>query len=192
VAIDISEFESCTLAAIRQRQPCSAYEIRQLFARSTTPDWSGTTGSIYPAIARLLERGLIAVEPQAGDRRGRRDLTITPDGAQAVRDWLTDLPPWIAKATPDPIRTRTSFLDQLGSDSERIAFLGRSKALSEEALLELIVAVEALKNTHTAEYLAGLGAIAQVRARLTWLREVLAFYGGGITTEVDLGDASFG
>ena len=185
MAIDITEFESCTLAAIQQRQPCSAYEIRQLFARSTTPDWSGTTGSIYPAIARLLKRGLIAVEPQVGDRRGRRNLTVTLEGAQAVRAWLTNLQPWIAKATPDPIRTRASFLDQLASDAERIVFLRQAEALTEAALVELTVAVEALKDTHTTEYLAGLGAISQVGARLAWLREMLVFYGGAAS---DLGD----
>jgi DNA-binding PadR family transcriptional regulator len=175
VAIDITEFESCTLAAIQQHQPCSAYAVRQVFARSTTPEWSGTTGSIYPAIARLLKRGLITVESQAGDRRGRKNLTVTQQGAQAVRAWLTNLQPWTAKATPDPIRTRVSFLDRLASDAERIVFLKEAEALTKEALKELNVTVEALKDTQTTEYLAGLGAIAQVGARLTWLREVRCF-----------------
>jgi DNA-binding PadR family transcriptional regulator len=176
MAIDITEFESCTLAAIQQHQPCSAYEIRQVFARSTTPDWSGTTGSIYPAIARLTKRGLIDVESQAGDRRGRRNLRVTRQGAQAVRAWLTDLPPWVAKATPDPIRTRVSFLEQLASDAERIAFLRQAQALTREALEDLTFTVEALRHTQAQEYLAGLGAMSQVGARLAWLREVLLSY----------------
>jgi DNA-binding PadR family transcriptional regulator len=176
VAIDITEFESCTLAAIKQRQPCSAYEIRQLFARSTTPDWSGTTGSIYPAIARLLKRGLISVEAQAGDRRGRRNLMVTHQGVQAVRAWLSDLRPWIAKATPDPIRTRVSFLDQLASDAERIGFLSRAQALTQQALAELTAVVERLRQTDPQEYLAGRGAICQLDARLAWLGELKVFY----------------
>jgi hypothetical protein len=41
----------------------------------------------------------------------------------------------------------------------------------------LSATVETLKDTLTTEYLAGLGAISQVRARLVWLREMLVFYG---------------
>ena len=103
---------------------------------------------------------------------------MTDQGAQAVRAWLTDLAPSIAKATPDPIRTRVSFLEQLASDAERIAFLRRAEALTKEALEELTVTVEALRHTQTQEYLAGLGAMSEVGARLSWLRDVLLFYGG--------------
>lgn len=185
MAVDITEFESCTLATIRQHEPCSAYAIRQVFARSTTPEWSGTTGSVYPAIARLLKRGLITADPRAGDRRGRRDLRVTRQGAQAVLNWLTALEPRTAKAAPDPIRTRISFLDQLDSDGARIALLERAETLTEAALNELDIRLEALKSSQPTEYLAGLGAAAEVGARLTWLRQVLAFYRGGRSGGVD-------
>jgi len=178
MAIGITELEHCTLATIRLHQPCSAYAVRQVFARSSTPEWSGSTGAIYPVIKRLLRRGLIEVEPQPDDPRGRRDLRVTPPGEQAVRVWIIDLEPWAAKATPDPIRTRVSFLDQLASDDERIVFLKEAEELTETMLEELRRTVEAVRAVHAAEYLAGRGAIHQLEARLKWLREVIACYGG--------------
>jgi DNA-binding PadR family transcriptional regulator len=178
VAIGTTELENCTLAMIGQHQPCSAYAVRQAIAHSPTPEWSGSTGSIYPVVERLLRLGLIEAEPQKGDSRGRRNLKITPAGEQAVRAWIADLEPWAAKATPDPIRTRVSFLGQLPSDAERAVFLALAVRLTENALVELKPAVEAMKAVHALEYLAGRGAIHQLRARLRWLRDMLAFYDG--------------
>ena len=144
--------------------------------RSSTPEWSGSTGSIYPVIERLLRRGLIDVEPQAGDPRGRRNLKLTPEGDAAVRAWITGLQPWTAKATPDPIRTRVSYLNQLASDGERVAFLKEAVRLTEDMLEEVVRTAEALRAVDTPEYLAGRAAIHQLEARRTWLRELIAFY----------------
>ncbi len=179
MAIEITELEHCTLAEIGRLQPCSAYAVRQVFARSHTPEWSGSTGSIYPVIERLLRRGMIEVEPQPRDPRGRRNLNITPKGEEAVRAWITRLEPWTAKLTPDPIRTRVSHLARLASDGERIAFAEAAARLTEDLLKELAPTVEALKAVDTSEYLAGRGAIHQLEARLMWLRELISFYVDG-------------
>lgn len=178
MAIGITELEHCTLAEIRHLQPCSAYAVRQVFARSATPEWSGSTGAIYPVIKRLLERRLIEVEPQAGDPRGRRNLRVTAEGERAIHEWILGLEPWAARVTPDPIRTRVSYLGQLSSD-ERIAFLREAEALTEKMLDELRGWVEAAKAVHMYEYLAGRGGLHQLEARLAWLREVCAFFEHG-------------
>lgn len=178
MAIGITELEHCTMANIRRHQPCSAYAVRQVFARSSTPEWSGSTGAVYPVIDRLVRRGLIEAKPQAGDPRGARSLTITPEGDAVVRDWITGLEPWMAKATPDPIRTRVSHLDHLASDGERIAFLEAAARLTEDMLKELEGVLESLKAVDTVEYLAGRGAVHQLQARRMWLRELIEFYAG--------------
>jgi DNA-binding PadR family transcriptional regulator len=167
--VGLTEFESCALATIREHQPCSAYEVRQVFARSTTPAWSGSTGSIYPAIERLLRRGLVQSETQEGDQRGRKNLKVTPEGEAAVLSWVMDLEPWVAKATPDPIRTRVSFLDALGTDLQRAAFFARAEALTTDMLLELKLHLEAEGPWSRCERAAGLGALYQLEARLNWL-----------------------
>ncbi len=140
------------------------------------PEWRDSTGSIYPAIERLVSRGLISVSPRAGDRRGRRDLSVTLSGADAVRSWLVNLDPCEAKVSPDPIRTRVSFLDQLVSNSERVAVVAEAEALTQASLTELRCEVEALKATHTSEYLAGLGTVRQFEARRSWLEDVRSHY----------------
>ena len=168
---ELTEFETCTLATIREHQPCSAYEVRQVFARSSTPEWSGSTGSIYPVVERLLRRGLVRVEAQPGDGRGRRNLTVTADGETAVLAWIGDLEPWAAKATPDPIRTRVSFLDQLGSDSDRAAFFARAETLTEAMAQELRMAAATQPSSSRCESIAATGALYQLEGRLRWLRE---------------------
>ncbi|MGH7023702.1 MAG: PadR family transcriptional regulator [Caulobacteraceae bacterium] len=176
MGIAITELENCTLATIRRDQPCSAYEVRQVFARSSTPNWSGSTGAIYPVIKRLLGRGLIRVEPQAGDRRARQNLTVTDEGEQAVRAWVTTIEPWASHATPDPIRTRVSYLGQLASNAQRIAFVKHAYAATERTLKDLRHEVDALKAGPSPEFLAGLGALRQLEARLVWLREAASLY----------------
>lgn len=176
MTIGMTELEHCTLAAISEHQPCSAYDVRQVFARSPTPDWSGSTGAIYPVIKRLAGRELIEIEAEAKGPRGRRNLSITPQGAAALRAWIIGIEPWMAKASPDPIRTRVSFLDQLKSHDERIEFLKAARKLTEGMIQELVPEVESYRSLSTPEYLAGRGAIAQLEARRVWLCELADFY----------------
>jgi DNA-binding PadR family transcriptional regulator len=172
VATGLTEFESCVLATVRQHAPCSAYEVRQIFAQSSTPSWSGSSGSVYPAVERLRRQGFVDGAAEAGDRRGRKNLTVTPAGEHAIKSWIATLEPWTAKATPDPIRTRTSFLEQLTSDSERVDFLVRAEMLTKKMLGDLKLELGADPEGSRAEYAAGLGAIYQLEARLKWLRKV--------------------
>src|SRR6267154_486894 len=108
-----TELESCTLGVIFRHQPCSTYEVRRVFRRSPTPEWSASAGSIYPVIERLLRLNFVRAVSQASDSRGRRDLTVTKKGTRALQKWILNLEPWVARPTPDPIRTRVYFLASL-------------------------------------------------------------------------------
>lgn len=168
-AVQLTELESCTLSVIRSYQPCSAYEVRQVFARSVTPEWSGSTGAIYPVVNRLLKQGLARKRSAAGDRRRRADLTVTQNGERAIFAWVTTLEPRHATSTPDPIRTRSSFLGLLPSNEHRARFISAAEALTAEMAEEVRKQAETERETDKSAYIATLGALFQLEARLRWL-----------------------
>ena len=70
------------------REARSGYEIKALVDRSVRFFWAASYGQIYPELKRLAEAGLVegADSPQ-GDRR-RTLYAITPQGEEALREWL--------------------------------------------------------------------------------------------------------
>jgi len=165
----LTELETCTVGVIRQFQPCSTYLVRQAFARSPTVEWSASAGSIYPVIERLLRLKLVKAERRNGDSRGRRDLTVTKAGEQAIRDWIARLELREAAPTPDPIRSRMHFLLFLKSGSERKAFILRAEELTRQAILETRKFLAAERRNSELDYLASSGGLFQLEARLKWL-----------------------
>jgi len=169
---NLTELESCALGVIRQIQPCSTYQVRRAFARSPTSQWSASAGSLYPVIERLLRLKLIRAENRAGDARGRRDLSVTKKGVQAIRNWIMRLEPAAAASTPDPIRSRAHFLDLLGSEPKRAAFLLQAEKLTQSAIRETRIFLVAERKNSQTDYLASIGGLFQLEARLKWLRMV--------------------
>jgi DNA-binding PadR family transcriptional regulator len=171
-ASPLTELESCALALIQRLQPCSAYQVRLVFGRSPTTEWSASAGSIYPVIRRLMGLGLVKARKVANHGQRRRDLTVTAVGGQAVRGWIATLAPWTARATWDPIRTRVYFLDSLPSERERTDFLARAEELTRTMIRELRSFEAVERDTSEPDYLATLAARFQLEARLKWLRRV--------------------
>ncbi|HWM53803.1 MAG TPA: PadR family transcriptional regulator [Solirubrobacterales bacterium] len=74
------------------REPRSGYEIKALVDDSTRFFWAASYGQIYPELKRLSEAGLVeGVDEPRGERK-RTVYAITPDGEQALKDWLRQPP----------------------------------------------------------------------------------------------------
>lgn len=73
------------LGLLRQR-PQAGYDLRKTFVETAMRHYSDSPGSIYPALRRLAENGLIKAEPR--DRRGREVFHVTAAGGKALIDWL--------------------------------------------------------------------------------------------------------
>lgn len=65
----------------------SGYDIRRLFQSSPLGLFSDSPGAIYPALARLEARGLLASRAEATGRR-KRTFLRTLRGEGALRAWL--------------------------------------------------------------------------------------------------------
>ena len=87
----------------------SGYEIRKMFEEGPFAHFQDASyGSIYPALAKLAEDGLIVVieTPEDGhpDKRDKKTYRITEVGRRAFNEALAKTP------TPDKIRSDTTFL----------------------------------------------------------------------------------
>jgi DNA-binding PadR family transcriptional regulator len=153
----------------------SGYDVRQLMQSTPLGLFSDSPGAIYPALARLEQRGFLA---SAAEREGRRKRTYerTDAGEAALAAWL------VRPVGRDDVQRRGEELTLRHVMTAET--LGRAAAL---AFLRDCVAAEA---THLAEIEAfrdGPGRTASrasreavdlgvrlLRERLAWRRELLA------------------
>ena len=173
----LTELDQCVLAVVWREGPLTAYGVRTVFRESTTAGWSSSSGSIYPAIRRLIAAGLVD-GGTAKDRRGTQALAITAAGRAALKRWLTDLAPELGSATPDPIRTRAQFLTALNSEG-RTDFIARSRTVTTQAITELEAHAERIRGDpgQRLDLIGTVGSIGELRARLAWLELALTILG---------------
>jgi DNA-binding PadR family transcriptional regulator len=166
----LTDLEAVTLAYILRRAPCTPYEVRRSFEKSTTTRFSSSAGSIYPLIKRLHERGLLTIKDTQSDGRGTRRYSVTRVGRNRVRDWITGLNHPEMIGMYDPIRSRLLNLTLLPK-AQRVPWL--------EKMIELLKRQEDVIRKYEEQEFVGdkrLYEIAQVamrkesQLRLSWLQ----------------------
>jgi PadR family transcriptional regulator, regulatory protein AphA len=73
-------------------RPMSGYDIKATVDHSTRFFWAASYGQIYPELRRLAEAALVEGEPEDEGGRRRTVYSLTPDGREALRDWLAREP----------------------------------------------------------------------------------------------------
>jgi DNA-binding PadR family transcriptional regulator len=168
----LTELDNCILGVVWREGPMSAYDVRNRFAQSTTVAWSSSTGTVYPAIKRLVKAGLLNASARSGPRN-RQSLALTSPGMKALCQWLDNVAPELGSPTADPLRTRVQFLAALGRDKRKRA-LDQYRAVTgaRMKLLEELAQRPAESLFDRLDRLGILGALREVRARLDWLDEI--------------------
>ena len=164
-----NDLEATVLGHLWRLGPCTAYSVRKFFLDSPTSRFSGSTGAIYPLVARLESRGLIASTPVSQGRREGRHLAITAAGLETLRDWLLS-PGGAEGAAYDPLRTQMLFLGAL-SGAERLSWFERAEAMEKAQMDRLIEHRSSYSGRDVYFELAASNALAHVRSRMAWLRE---------------------
>src|SRR6202043_3567062 len=85
----LSEIEACVLGLISADGPSTPYAIRKVFLQSPSPQWSGSAGTIYPLIERLLQRKLIRSKLCLTGKRGGQRISVTASGSRVLKQWLS-------------------------------------------------------------------------------------------------------
>ena len=165
-----SLLENLVLARVDRDGPITAYRVRALFEASPTDSLSSSTGSIYPILRRLEQRGLIERGPKS-DGRGTRLLKATEAGAAQVLRWLLS-DTGSRHLAEDPLRTKASFVGRLTPASRR-KWLRRAIAAS-TAKLEQVEEFFRRQALPEVDFWANENALRLMRARIEWLQDWLA------------------
>lgn len=84
----ITALGNAILALVHQR-PRSGYDVRKTFEGSPLSHYSSSPGSIYPALRRLEQLGLVkGTTEREHTLRPRKVFEVTDDGLEALREWL--------------------------------------------------------------------------------------------------------
>ena len=169
----LSELEAVVLGLVWAQGPCTAYAVRLTVRQSLSTQWSGSAGAVYPAVARLEERGLIRSRAQATGKRQSLALEPTAKGRRALAAWLgPPIDPSIFGVPADPLRVRIRFLELL-PEEERSAFLAEAIRAIEADMERVAVDVRARTREGDPYRVAmARGALHATRARLRTLREL--------------------
>ena len=170
----LSELEAVVLGLVWAEGPCTSYAVRRVVQTSLSARWSGSAGAVYPAVARLEERGLVRRREQATGHRRSTALEITPSGTRALKSWMgPPLDPASLGIPPDPLRTRLRFLEVL-PPARRRAFLDEAIESLEAGLAEVRadVALRRKKGESPYEVAMACGVLYASQARLRTLREL--------------------
>ncbi len=166
---DANEAEGAVLGLLAREHPLSRYQILRFFQNSPARFQNVSKGSVYPLVARLLDRGLI--DAKAGDGpHGAPVYSLTDRGRTALRNWTTRLDQ--RDMLPlDPLEQRVFSVMEL-PPGERIAWVAKAK--------ELILAKKAELKSHRERLTAYVfGAIVyqadqeRLDGKLVWLDRLL-------------------
>lgn len=112
----LTDLEGAILIEIGFRQRTTAFKVRQAFKCSPSSDWQGSAGSVYPAIRRLVEKGLVLADA-AHDARGTQRLSLSTSGRNSLREWSLDGAAALGIGM-DPFRLRAGLWRDLPADQQ--------------------------------------------------------------------------
>ncbi len=168
----LSDLELAALGVIHRLGPVTPYRIRKEFLDSPSTIFSGSAGAIYPLLARLEARRLVASASQATGKRASRAYRLTPAGKWRLIDWLNSPMGRDEASDYDPIRVRLHFLSALTASKRRTFLDNAELALTEQ---KQIIERHCKNHQQTGDlidYHAARGGLHTVRARIKWIREI--------------------
>ena len=68
--------------------PATSYDLKQRVGMTVGNFWAFAHSQLYDEPARLVVDGLVSEEVEEGGRR-RRTYSVTPEGKEALREWLS-------------------------------------------------------------------------------------------------------
>ncbi len=170
----ISELEAAVLCVLRRTGGCTPYRVRTTLAKSPTPRFSGSAGSIYPLIRRMEEQGLVSTLTNKTGKRTHRIAKTTTTGVRALRKWILTPESRDFGIPFDPILTRVDMLASVSVADAR-TFLVKTIEGLEASLSEMKPALRVLANANPPfSVYAGRCFASVLRARIKWLRALLS------------------
>ena len=115
---DLTDLEAVTIAFVQRRQPCTPYQVRRSFEKSTTTRFSSSAGSIYPLMRRLSDRGYLHSVDRESDGRKAVHYRVSAKGRRKVQRWIMGSGDNSLTGIYDPIRSRLLNLSLLTKEDQ--------------------------------------------------------------------------
>lgn len=158
--------------------PLHGYELRKRLSLALGPFRALSYGSLYPALRRLVQRGLITelernVRPPSGKigRRGRIVYELTADGKEHLHALLTSAGP--AAWEDENFDVRFALFGQTDAETRLRILEGRRTRLTEQ--LEAVRDAAALLRNRSDEYARELQRFGQekVEREVDWIDRLI-------------------
>jgi DNA-binding PadR family transcriptional regulator len=162
--------------------PSSGYHLKRIFATTPMGIYQPSSGTLYPALRRLEQRGLIKAQAPSGSARQPRVYEPTPAGQEAHLTWLrTPVEPATVSRDLGLHLMRFVMMEHLLSPEEVLAFLQElGDALAAlSAQLERYAAIADFPDRHPR--LALDHGLAVHRASLRWAEDAIAALSADLT-----------
>jgi DNA-binding PadR family transcriptional regulator len=161
----LTELEGAILSVLVRAPSATAYRVRQVFRASSSAEWSGSAGAVYPAIRRMTAGRLIS-ERAESDGRGTHTYELTRAGKEAYERWLCDVARAIGPGM-DPFRTRAPLWRSLSPSTQRKL----AKDLKVELDAQRATLVRTLNKLDAGDEVTARLHIALLELRLKWLAD---------------------
>jgi DNA-binding PadR family transcriptional regulator len=164
---ELTDLEAMIIGCVAKSPGRTRYSVKKVFQRSLSSHWSGSAGAIYPAVDRLVSRGLLRETLSGTSGRPSKSLFATSKGKRQFADWMNDTS--VSALTPiDPLRVRINFLG-LSDGNDEITWLKSVEDSLKENLVAVKGAMEGQLNDKYSDMISR-GFIATAEAQLRWLR----------------------
>ena len=171
------------------REPMTGYDLKtRCFDETASHFWTADQAQIYRTLERLEAKGLVAsdIEVQHG-RPDRRVFEITPDGREALKDWLSKPRP--LPVVRDPLLVQVFFSGDL-PDADIVELLASARRDHQGRLesLRRITGEPAAKMYRSATHkresavadMTVAGEVARERATVDWLDDCIETVQAGL------------
>jgi len=101
IAVANAKVVDRVILGLLSHESLTGYEIKKRMDSTLSFFWSASFGSIYPALRQLVQSGHAVASSMDTGGRGRVRYTITQQGRQALREWLS------AEAVIDELHSET-------------------------------------------------------------------------------------
>ena len=167
--LGVNEYEGAVLSVIARARGITRSGLRKAFQQSPTTSLNTSKGSLYPLIARMIDRGFVSARP-GRNAQGSDELSLTKRGRKALASWVTKTDADFSFGN-DPLLIRLASLADV-SREDRIQWIAETKRVLLEKKEELERFRADSGDDEYAEILHGT-ASAMLDLKLQWLDRLL-------------------
>ncbi len=155
----------------------NGYQMKQHMALGTSNFMDASYGSLYPALKRLLKKGLIEAKETVDNGKYTKIYSINKEGRKVFLEWLSE-PAKIAPSAHEHLQ-KLYFYDFLDEETKRAHYKHYIESAEKEKKVLLAIVPEALK-------VAGHDRRQTMEYGFRYYDNIIEFYGSLLNGGTDI------